>query len=252
MKQAYKGISKRAKILLSGQEGYDVDFKRSINGLKSEDIVAFANSNEGGAILIGIEEVKMPDGRPKGKMVRIPVGDEEKRKILDRAESCIPPIEVNIVIENSSRIPFFRVEIPSGPNKPYCTSKGTYKIRGDGVNKPLTPQRLLAMFMQSEGQVFIERFRSATEELEKRLSQLLDSSIVLEQILERTFESAENTEVLADEVFTFSEEAATGVIEVLKKLDEIEQCDLYYLQQKVDALLEHFDIEDPRVRSAKR
>jgi len=250
-KREYKGISKRARILLSGQEGYDVDFKRSLSGLESEDIVAFANSDEGGAILIGVEEVKMSDGRQRGKIVGCPVGDEEKRKIIDRAESCMPPIEVNIVVENTDSTPFFRVEIPSGPEKPYCTSKGTYKIRGDGVNKPLTPQRLLAMFMQSEGQAFIERFRNATEELEKKLGYLLESSITLEQILDRTFESAMSTEALVDDAMTMSGQAAAGTEELLVKLDEIENYDLHGLQQKVEALLEHFGIEDPRVRAAR-
>jgi ATP-dependent DNA helicase RecG len=250
-KQEYKRVSKRARMLLSGQEGYEVDFKKSLSGLESEDIVAFANSNEGGAILIGIEEVKASDGQQKGKIVGCLVGDEEKRKIISRAENCMPPIEVNIVVENTSGAPFFRVEIPSGPEKPYCTLKGTYKIRGDGVNKPLTPQRLLAMFMRSESQAFIERFQSATKELEKELSHLLENSITLEQILSRTFESATNTEGLADDAMALSDEAAAGVEQLLAKLHQIENYDLHDMQQKIDALLEHFGIEDPRARAAR-
>jgi predicted HTH transcriptional regulator len=89
---------------------------------------------------------------------------------LNRAESCVPPIAVEVIVENGDRKPFFRVEIPSGPNKPYCTAAGTYKIRGNGRTLPLLPSRLLAMFMASENQEFVERFKEATAELERDLA----------------------------------------------------------------------------------
>ncbi len=165
-KQEYKGISKESKELLSAKEGYDTEFKRSLNDLETEDIVAFANSDGGGVIFIGVEEIKQPDGQKISKIVGCPIGEEEKLKILNRAMSCIPPIRVDVVIENLDNKPFFRIDVPSGPVKPYCTSKGTYRTRGDGRNLPLSPDRLLEMFMEKEGQAFIDRFRNATRSLE--------------------------------------------------------------------------------------
>jgi len=48
MKTEYKNLSKKAKALLNREEDYEVDWKRGINGLEAEDIVAFANSKKRG------------------------------------------------------------------------------------------------------------------------------------------------------------------------------------------------------------
>jgi ATP-dependent DNA helicase RecG len=159
----FKRITTRSKGLLTKQEGLDVDFKSDLKGLHPEDLIAFANSPEGGAILIGVEEVRMDDGRQRGKVVGCPVGDGERLLIHNKAEDCIPPVEVMIFIENAAtETPFFRVEIPSSSHKPHCTRRGTYKIRGDGRSKALLPNRLLAIFMAAEGEEFIRRFTEAT------------------------------------------------------------------------------------------
>ena len=70
-REEYKTISKRAQLLLSKEEGFEVEFKVSSNGLTSQDIVAFANSDFGGAILIGIEETQDATGRQKGIIERM-------------------------------------------------------------------------------------------------------------------------------------------------------------------------------------
>jgi hypothetical protein len=62
----FTGISDNANRLLRHAEGFDVDFKRSLSGLESEDLVSFANSERGGTVLIGVDETK--DGR--GRQVR--------------------------------------------------------------------------------------------------------------------------------------------------------------------------------------
>lgn len=175
-RHVFKAISDRARRLLDGQEGTEVDFKRSVGALEPEDLVAFANSSTGGAVLLGVEERKRADGRQRGEVVGCLVGDVERLSILNKAESCIPPVEIEVIIENVESLPFFRVEIPSGPQKPYCTSGGAYKIRGDGANKPLTPRRLLALFMENEEQEFLERFGAATQQLDAQLERLLDIS----------------------------------------------------------------------------
>jgi ATP-dependent DNA helicase RecG len=250
-KLEYRRVSNRARALLRSEEGYDVEFKRSLSGLDSEDIVAFANSHSGGAILVGIEEERTCSGRQKGTIVGCSVSESERRKITDRAESCLPRIDVQVVIENASRLPFFRVEIPGGPRKPYCTSGGTYKTRGDGANKPLTPQRLLFMFMESESQAFVQRFTDATSGLEGKLEYVLEQTMALEQVLHGVFASAANAEALAQDAMGLSDETAAGVWEVQGKLRGLGGHSLPDALDKIDAILQHLGIEDPQRRAAR-
>jgi len=53
----FKGLSTRAKILLSREEGGDMDFKRSVSSLKSDDMVAFANSESRGKLMFCDDEI---------------------------------------------------------------------------------------------------------------------------------------------------------------------------------------------------
>jgi hypothetical protein len=69
----FQGISKRARTSLSGGESKDVDYKEKVKGLHAEDLVAFANSENGGAILIGVREVAGRNGKQKGEPVGHPI-----------------------------------------------------------------------------------------------------------------------------------------------------------------------------------
>lgn len=171
-KNEFKAISKRVQMLLNREEGSDVEFKQEADALESEDLVAFANSEKGGTILLGVEEIDTPKGLQRGRVVGCEIGDKEKMKIVNKAQSCIPPVDITITLENYRDKPFYRVEIPGGNKKPYCTYKGVYKIRGDGRNVPLVPGNLLHMYLEIEGQRFIERFNEATRELEQRLDKI--------------------------------------------------------------------------------
>jgi hypothetical protein len=130
-------------------------------------------------------------------VVGCPVGDPEKLSIVNKAESCVPPVGSDVIVENVDGNPFFRVEIPSGPNKPYATAAGTYKIRANGRTVPLLPSRLTAVFMASENREFVERFSVATRELERDVAdtkarlveetnRLLHSLALLDEKLEAT------------------------------------------------------------------
>lgn len=63
MKNEYKSISQKAKLILAHEEGYDADWKGNVKTLDSEDIVAFANSKDGGSILLGVDEDVDTNGR---------------------------------------------------------------------------------------------------------------------------------------------------------------------------------------------
>lgn len=169
----FAGLSEKAEELLGSQENRVLDFKESVGGLSSDDLVAFANCESGGTILLGVRENKDEQGRQITEIIGCEIGDRAKLSILGKAGSCVPPIEVFVIVENSEgRKPFLRVEIPSGFKKPYSTSGGTYKIRGDARNNPLTPDRLLALFMDTENAQFINRFGQATQDLELSLHEL--------------------------------------------------------------------------------
>jgi ATP-dependent DNA helicase RecG len=76
MPSQYKGISKSAKGLLASGESKFVDYKEKVKGFHAEDLVAFANSNEGGAILIGVREATTSTGVQIGEPIGHPVDDD--------------------------------------------------------------------------------------------------------------------------------------------------------------------------------
>lgn len=171
-KDVYMTISSKTKQLLIRQEGFDVDFKLTVRGIRATDFVAFANSENGGTILAGVGEIEDENSMQKGRIVGCSVGDKERLYILSKAESCVPPVEVHIIIENYARKPFYRIEIPPGNEKPYSTAGGTYKIRGDGRINTLLPGRLLTLFIEKQSDLFFDRFREATKELGKDITLL--------------------------------------------------------------------------------
>ena len=174
-KYIFKGMSSRARILLARREGIDAEFKRQLNGLSAEDLVAFANSRRGGAILVGVDEDSDGNDVQHVEVVGCDVGDHEKQVIHSKAQSCIPPVEIEVFVENLDDKPFFRIEIPSGDEKPYCTASGAYKVRGDGRTDALLPRQLLSIFMESESEKFFVRFHKATTRLEEELKHIRET-----------------------------------------------------------------------------
>jgi len=158
-KKVFEGISPRAQQLLKGTEGVMVDFKRNAKSVSADDLVSFANSVKGGTLLLGIDDTEDNSGRQMGQIVGCEISDGMKLLITNKAFSCFPPVPIEIFIENNGDLPFYRIEIATGQNKPYCTAGGTYKTREDGRNKILHPNELLELFLDSASQQFTERFR---------------------------------------------------------------------------------------------
>ncbi|MEH6579083.1 MAG: ATP-binding protein [Amphritea sp.] len=169
MRREYRRISKRSQGLLLMPEGIDVDFKREINGIKSRDLVSFANSSYGGTILVGVDEYTSEDGLQRGRVVGCMVDDTARLSLINKATDCYPIVDIELYIENVAQQPFFRIEIPSGSKQPYCTQRGEYAIRADARSRALYPEELLAMFMDREGELFLSRFKDAVYQLEHRL-----------------------------------------------------------------------------------
>lgn len=258
MRAEFKGITKRADAFLEGEEGFDVEFKESLSGLDPEDLIAFANSEQGGTILIGVAELR--DGsRRRGKVIGCAVGDMEKRKILDKAQSCTPPVDVTVLVENAGSVPFYRIEVPAGKHRPYCTGSGTYKTRGDGQNQALYPQLLLSVFLKAESGVFLQRFRKATKVFEAQLKALSSTTTetlvdLRDQVhemrtgiswdLSEIKQNAENATGLSDETVGISDEIYGVVFQLQGEFEELRDS-IRSLEERLAAILDHLGIPDP-------
>lgn len=179
IKKRIKSLSKLTRELLAEGESTRSDFKRLPNGISADDLVAFANSEDGGHILAGVDE-QLRDNAQIGVVRGCDVSDGTILQILNKAVSCIPPVSIDVYIENLDDQPILRVEVPSSETKPHCTPKGIYCRRDGARNRPLHPSELLKLFLDSEASAFAERFESAADRITDDLNNLessLDSSI---------------------------------------------------------------------------
>lgn len=170
-KTEYKTIRAQTRRMINGEEGIDVEFKRSHAEVSPQYFVAFANAT-GGSIIVGVEETKDESGRQKAIIVGCEVNDRTKRALLSRANSCRPKIPIEVTVENSNDKPIYRIDVPEGPSKPYCTEKGTYKIRLDGANAAIDPPMMAAIILEREAGQFVARFRQAADGITGRLVDL--------------------------------------------------------------------------------
>lgn len=169
-----KSLSDATRAFLASGEGQVVDFKRTSDGISADDLVAFANSAEGGTILAGVGE-QVVDGAQVGVVVGCGVGDDAVLQLLNRAISCLPPVSIDIVIENMAEKPILRISVPSSPTKPHCTPKGVYCRRDGARNRALHPTELLRIFLETEAQVFTKRFEAAADQITQEIGNLESS-----------------------------------------------------------------------------
>jgi hypothetical protein len=265
-KYEYKGLSARTKRMLTQEEGYDIEFKESAGSIDNSDLVAFANSDSGGTILVGIKEKKDASGRQIACIVGCPVGDKQKQKIISKASNCMPPIDIDVFTENvSTKKPIFRVEIAAGKDKPYSTMGGLYKKRVDGSNKALLPPELSLMLLDLKSNEFVERFRAATVELEQELGSLHEkvgkefatiSNIVssmknkIEEDLYSIMATAEGAESLSDEAMHLSDQAASSSMDLIDITAEIADT-VKWLGQSIKLILDKNGLEDPTTTNFK-
>lgn len=169
-----KFLSDKTRAFLAAGEGQLVDFKRAPDGISAEDLVAFANSIDGGTILAGVGE-QNTDGTQVGFVLGCDVGDNTILQLLNKAISCLPPVSIDIVIENLNDKPILRIAVPSSPTKPHCTPKGLYSRRDGARNRALHPSELLKIFLDTEAQVFSERFEEAAANISQEIGNLEES-----------------------------------------------------------------------------
>ena len=118
-KKRIKSLSKLTRELLAEGESSRADFKRSPNGINVDDLVAFANSESGGQILAGVDE-QVVDKAQIGVVCGCDVSDAAVLQILNKAVSCIPPVSIDVYIENLNDQPIFRVEVPPSQTSLYA------------------------------------------------------------------------------------------------------------------------------------
>jgi predicted HTH transcriptional regulator len=228
-------ITKRTKLLLDAEENYEIEFKQSVNGLDSADIVAFANSEHGGTILIGVKEDTGEKNRQRGKIIGCDVGDQERLNILSKSNSCIPKVDIEIYVENLKIKPFLRIEILPGKNKPYCTAGGTYKTRGYGLNEVLDPDRLLAMFLESENDRFLKRFSESTRKLECTIERtnriVFDKINKMEEVTESMNKNLNHSMASLSENSTGENKEDYALLRIEKKIDELLKFDGIYKKE---------------------
>lgn len=169
-----KSLSRTTCGFLASGEGQAVDFKRTPDSISAEDLVAFANTEMGGCILAGVGETSVA-GAQGGIVVGCDVSDNTILQLLNKAISCLPPVSIDIIIENLSEKPILRLVIPPSPTRPHCTPKGVYSRRDGARNRALHPSELLKIFLESEGKVFAERFESAAANISEEIESLEDS-----------------------------------------------------------------------------
>lgn len=182
IERKFSGITVNTNKLLADGEGERVDFKRTVDGLQTDDLVAFANRNEGGVILLGVAEQAKSDGSQIGVVVGCDITDGAVLQILNKAISCVPPIPIKIFAENTADKPILRVQVLPSNSRPHSTPKGVYCRRDGSRNRPLHPTELLEIFLTSEGRVFAERFQESA-------AKIVDGLDDLEASLEKRIQS---------------------------------------------------------------
>ncbi|WP_177185217.1 AlbA family DNA-binding domain-containing protein [Sphingobium sp. YR768] len=173
-----KTLSAATRTFLASGEGQLIDFKRVPEGIGADDLAAFANAPDGGTILVGVGEATV-DGAQTGVILGCDVSDNAVLKLLNKAISCLPPVLIDIVIENLSDKPILRISVPSSPTKPHCSPKGVYCRRDGARNRALHPTELLRIFLDTEAQQFAQRFEAAAATISREIADL-------EESLERT------------------------------------------------------------------
>ena len=133
--------------------------------------MAFANAR-GGTIFVGVEENKTIKNQI-ANIIGCQISDENKQSFISMSASCRPVININISVENSkTKKPIYRIDIPEGDKKPYCTSSGLYKIRDDGQNIGIDPPFMKAIILESSSDEFVKQFKYAADELLKKLESM--------------------------------------------------------------------------------
>ena len=155
-------------LLIEEGEGYQLEFKESVNSDLAKELTAFANAS-GGRILIGVSD--------NGQIVGCDLSNRTISQIQDAAESCDPPVLIEIEKIKAQKIVV--IKVPEGANRPHRCNKGFYLRNGANSQKMSTAD--ITAFIQAEGKIrFDEQLRLDLDWAEtissERLSKFLELS----------------------------------------------------------------------------
>jgi len=181
-----RGIKTGTRKLLCSREGQHLDFKEKIEALDIEDLAAFSNAT-GGTILLGVSQ-----RGGNTTVVGCPWDDKAELMVRQKAGEADPPISIEISAENTAHgKAILRVDVPASVSRPHGSPRGVFKIRDGNKNRNLKPQELLAIFLESQGQTFISRFKAATHALEERLESVNREIQGLLMLVDQTMDQIE-------------------------------------------------------------
>ena len=164
-------LQEDTRKMLENPETIDVEYKESFSGLNAEDLVAFANA-AGGTLLVGVKEIVDESGKQKGTIIGCDRTFDDGRLIaMNKAGSCLPPIEIVVTRERKDNKAIFRIDIMQARTKPCCTSSGRYTVRESGRKRGITPVEMSAIILERETSVFVSRLQNAGQDFVETLKQ---------------------------------------------------------------------------------
>ncbi|MCG2766885.1 MAG: ATP-binding protein [Anaerolineae bacterium] len=202
----YQGVRK-ATVSLLGRRVEDLDFecKESVSDLKSEHMVAFANSS-GGVIFVGVQNNTsniVGDGDSSPESI-----EKRKRNIIQKCRSCIPPVPAIVDIENiRTNRPLFVIRIPPS-NELCCTKEGIYKKRENGQNTYISPGEIKVRVLEMEASVFASRLETAAKHIEQRMQEANSLLSRIEAAVAEAIDASQDAKTAAREATDAAYDAA--------------------------------------------
>ena len=134
-------------------ENFDYEYKSELDPQNIEgwakEIVAFANSEDGGAMFVGVNDDRSIKGH-SAKMI-----DKFKRMVIDNVSRYVRPIPdfdmQSVDIDGGHQTYFLRIEVPSAPTMTKY-HRGDYNdvvyIRKDGETTPASPEEIAELALK--------------------------------------------------------------------------------------------------------
>jgi ATP-dependent DNA helicase RecG len=142
-------LSDLPTILANGEDSLH-QFKRDITNATSlaSELAAFANT-EGGTLIIGVED----DGTGAGLA---PADIRRLNQLIANVSTnnLNPPLNVLTRNTQLNGKTLMVVEVPSGPNRPYCDNQGVFWVKSGADKRRITSQQELRRIFQREGDLF--------------------------------------------------------------------------------------------------
>ena len=127
---------KQLKSLILTGEGYNIEFKQSLDKSFIEEVCAFANAS-GGYILMGISD--------EGKQIGVETSNRSRSKIQDILNRLEPRLKISVEVKKNIIV----IQVPEGEEKPYGCPKGFF-IRIGANSQKMTRNEIISFFKKED------------------------------------------------------------------------------------------------------